>query len=38
MDSSNNSSIDMIVVDVYVESKYRNQLYEIQNTVKEKQE
>lgn len=36
MDSSNNSSIDMIVVDVYVESKYRNQLYEIQNTVKEK--
>lgn len=36
MDSSNGNSIDIIRADIYVDSKYRNQLIEIQSTVKEK--
>ncbi len=36
MDSSNGNSIDIIRADIYVENKYRNQLIDIQNTVKEK--
>lgn len=36
MDSSNNESIDIVRVDIYLPIKYRNQLSEIQNEVKEK--
>ena len=36
MDSSNGDSIDIIRADIYLESKYRNQLIDIQNAVKEK--
>lgn len=36
MDSSNGNSIDIIRADIYVESKYRNQLIDIQSVVKEK--
>ena len=36
MDSSNGNSIDIIRAEIYVASNYRNQLIDIQNTVKEK--
>lgn len=36
MDSSNGNSIDIIRVEIYVSSEYRNSLMEIQNAVKEK--
>jgi len=36
MDSSNGNSIDIIVVDIYIESKYKDKLLNIKNIVKEK--
>lgn len=36
MDSSNGNSIDIIRAEIHVTSDYRNQLIDIQNTVKEK--